>query len=232
MQVQWMLLTATILAMASPVCSEIIVEGYTSDDDQIPESILERMAKIDAQRNAVAFIEGVEFTLKKGGLNMTTKTKGVVRGLMTVEKGSLGNGLYRVRMRIPDSVPLRDQKLRDTLEPTRGSGISESSNLAFARQKAVSLAIADAISKASEDWNEGKVPGKMSWWKRLLVALHLRRPNPPLTRGRWLTPSEHRSRRSNRYYEPEIVEEEIISDFPPFSYRVEIEVKIWFSDPR
>ncbi len=217
MQTRWTLLTATILALVSPVYAEVIVEGYTADDDRKPESMLERTAKIDAQRNAVAYIEGVEFTLKKGVLNLTTKIQGVVQGLMIVEKGSLGNGLYRVRMRIPDSVPLRDQKLRDTLEPTRGSGTSESRNLAFARQRAVSSAIADAISKAAEDWYGDKVPGKMPWWKRLLVALHLRRPDPPLT---------------YRYYEPEIVEEEIISDTSPFSYRVEIEVKIWFSDPR
>ena len=196
MQGQWMLLTATILAIASPGLSEVIVDGYAFDDGATSESILEAKARADAVNNAGAYVEGVEFTLTDGGLRGSTEA--TVSGLTMVDKGPLGNGLYRVRMRIPDSVPLRDKELRDTLEPTFGSGISQSSDLAFARRKAVSRAVVEAISEAAEDWYGGRVPGELT----------------------------------GRYYDLRVIEEEIVSDSDPFSYRVEIEVKVWFSDPR
>ena len=199
MQGQWMLLTATILAIASPGLSEVIVDGYAFDDGKTSESILEAKAQMDAINNAVAYVEGVEFTLTlSDGHSFQATSKGALSGLTTVEKGFLGNGLYRVRMRIPDSVPLRDKELRDALEPTFGSSISQSSDLAFARRKALSRALSGAIPKAAEDWYGGRVPSELT----------------------------------GRYYDLQVIEEEIVSDSDPFSYRVEIEVKVWFSDPR
>ena len=198
--VKRMLFWAAILGMTSAGYSEVIVEGYTADDDQKPETLLETMAREDAAGYAVAHIEGVDFTLRlsNGGIQLETATRGTLEGVTIVEKGSLGNGLYRVRMRIPDSVTLRDQDLRDSLEPTAGSGTRESSRLDLARRRAISAALTEAISRVAEDWYGGTVPEEVT----------------------------------GRYYDLEIVEEEILSDTAPYSCRVDIEVKIWFADPR
>ena len=210
MQVRWMLHTATILAIASPGLSEVIVEGYAFDDGEKSESTLEKAAKRNASRTAIAYIEGVEFTLTltSDGPSFQTKSSGTLSDVTTVEKGPLGNGLYRVRTRIrrgeiqdtgavsPDSTPLQHMELRNTLEPILGFGeapISASRNIFFARRNALFGAIQKAISQGAEGWYASQVPKTIT----------------------------------GRYY-MRIVREEPISD----SYRVEVEVKVWFSDTR
>ena len=92
MQVRWMLPTATILAIASPGLSEVIVEGYAFDDGEKSESTLEKTAKRDASRTAVAYLEGIEFTrtLTSDGSSLQTKSSGTLSDVTTVEKGPLG----------------------------------------------------------------------------------------------------------------------------------------------
>ena len=164
MRVLSSLFSLMVLAAASPVDSETIVEGYTSHNVRSPEAVLAGKAQTEALKAAVAHTQGMEFSLTQssGTTRFRTTSGGALSGATVVDQGPLGNGLYRVRMRIPEAALRESHERRDGLESTRGSGSAESRDLGMARQKAVHSAIEDAVSRAAAAWYGDAIPEEIA----------------------------------------------------------------------